>query len=87
MGRTTACTPRRRAPHGHTVFASWNGATQVVGWRVLGGSSAGALHPVANAARRGFETAIAVAGHYAIFEVQALGAGGDVVLRSSKPFS
>ena len=62
-----------------TVYASWNGATQVVAWKVLAGPSAGPLAVVATAGRSGFETPIRVAGRHATFEVQALGAGGRVI--------
>jgi hypothetical protein len=41
-----------------TVYASWNGATQVVSWRVLAGAATSALRPVAAARNRTFETAI-----------------------------
>jgi hypothetical protein len=70
-----------RSVHGKTVvYASWNGATEVRSWRVLAGTSAGHLSPVATAPRNGFETAVAVAHHgYALFEVQARGAGGEVL--------
>jgi hypothetical protein len=74
----------RRHPGASTVYASWNGATQVTGWRVLAG--AGQLRAVASAPRRGFETAITVPGRPASFEVQALGAGGRV-LGTSKAVS
>jgi hypothetical protein len=43
-----------------TVYASWNGATEVARWRVLTGPSKGALARVATSARTGFETAIVV---------------------------
>ncbi len=56
------------------VWASWNGATGVTAWRVLGGASATALRPLAVARRRGFETAITVPAR-AVVEVQALGPG------------
>ncbi len=63
------------------VYASWNGATQLAGWRVLAGASAKALRAVASAARSGFETAIPLPagtpGPYVT--VQALGAGGQVL--------
>ena len=70
------------AAHGAgTVYASWNGATLVAGWRVLAGATAHSLKPVAVAPRRGFETAIALpagsAGGY--LTVQALGAKGQVL--------
>jgi EmrB/QacA subfamily drug resistance transporter len=69
-----------------TVYASWNGATQVVSWRVLAGSGTGRLAVVKTTARSGFETAITVPRGYASFEVQALDAGGRVI-GTSRPFS
>ncbi len=66
---------------GYVVYASWNGATEVASWRVLAGSSANALVPVASAPKAGFETAIplsgAAAGRY--FAVQALASSGAVL--------
>src|SRR4029077_17900474 len=43
-----------------TVYASWNGATLVAGWRVLAGRSATRMQVVAQGPRTGFETAIEV---------------------------
>jgi hypothetical protein len=65
-----------------TVYASWNGATQVARWRVLAGASKTALKPVARAPRRGFETRIAVKTGQQYVEVQALAAGGRVLATS-----
>ena len=62
-----------------TVYASWNGATQVVSWRVLAGPSASGLAAVAASAKSGFETAIPVRQSYKTFEVQALDANGRVI--------
>jgi Arylsulfotransferase (ASST) len=62
-----------------TVYASWNGATQVASWRVLAGGSSHALAPIAAAPRGGFETAIAVPGAQAFVAVQALDASGAVL--------
>ena len=62
-----------------TVYASWNGATGVSAWRVLGGATPATLSPTATAASTGFETAIAVDNTNADFAVQALGAGGEVL--------
>jgi hypothetical protein len=63
-----------------TVYASWNGATEVASWRVLGGSAGGAPAPVASAPRTGFETAIGVAAPVGSYvEVQALDAAGAVI--------
>ncbi|HEX4108933.1 MAG TPA: MFS transporter [Solirubrobacteraceae bacterium] len=76
----------RASSGGATVYASWNGATRVVSWRVLGGTSADALAPVATAAKVGFETAIAVHGSNRTFEVQALDARRRVI-GISRPFA
>lgn len=63
-----------------TVYASWNGATDVSQWRVLGGESAASVTaPIAAAPAGGFETAIPVSGAYAYFAVQALGSTGQVL--------
>jgi hypothetical protein len=73
------------APMGATVYASWNGATEVASWRVLAGSSPSSLAAVASAPKAGFETAIAtpasVAGSYVA--VQAL-VGSGAVLGTSR---
>lgn len=69
----------KAAGAGATVYASWNGATEVSSWRVLGGASPGSLAPVASAAASGFETAIPVGGAYAYVAVQAVGGGGQVL--------
>ena len=62
-----------------TVYASWNGATQVTSWRVLAGPSPNALVPVATAADAGFETAIATPARAPYVAVQALEASGAVI--------
>jgi hypothetical protein len=74
---------------GHTtVYASWNGATQVKSWEVLsGGSGAGAKAQVIGRARRnGFETAIHVDSTASSYKVAAVDAKGHV-LGTSKAFS
>ncbi len=71
----------RRRDGKTTVYASWNGATNVASWRVMAGGST-----VATAARSGFETAIAVQSSAGTFRVQALDAHGHVV-GTSRPFS
>ncbi len=43
-----------------TLYASWNGATEVASWQVLAGPKPEELKPVGEAPRMGFETAIAV---------------------------
>ncbi len=78
-----------RRKHGRTtVYASWDGATQVVGWRVLAGSNAKHLTVVvARKAKSGFETAISLGRRsFRVYKVQALDARGHV-LGASKPFS
>ncbi len=61
------------------VYASWNGATQVASWRVLGGSSTRTLAPVASAPRGGFETTLLTPGAESYVAVQALAANGAVL--------
>ncbi len=68
-----------------TVYASWNGATQVDSWRVLAGPDANHLSVVARAAKSGFQTAIPVPQDYESFSVQALTADGRVI-GASRPF-
>jgi EmrB/QacA subfamily drug resistance transporter len=74
----------RRANGRTTVYASWNGATEVASWRVLAGPSAGRMAVVATHAKSGFETAIVLAQDYHSVQVQALGADGRV-LGASQP--
>jgi EmrB/QacA subfamily drug resistance transporter len=69
-----------------TVYASWNGATQVASWRVLAGSGEGRLAAVATHSKSGFETAIPVLQSYPSFELQALGADGRTI-GTSRPFT
>ncbi len=76
----------RQRDGGTTVYASWNGATQVVSWRVLAAVGAGRQSAIAIAAKSGFETAIPVPARYTSFKVQALGAGGHVI-GTSQPFT
>jgi len=73
----------RRSGSQTTVYASWNGATQVSSWRVLGSSGSSAPVAVARAPRAGFETAIPVAADNTRLEVQALDAHGHVLGTSS----
>jgi hypothetical protein len=66
-----------------TAWISWNGATEVVAWRVNGGPSATALSPLATVAKIGFETAIDFIGDGAMyFDVDALDATGNVIGRT-----
>ena len=48
--------PENRA----TLYASWNGATEVDAWEVMAGPKPDGLEPLGSAPRKGFETAIAL---------------------------
>jgi hypothetical protein len=60
-----------------TVYASWNGATEVASWRVL------APGKVAEHKKTGFETAIPVDRALGPARIQALDASGHVIGTSS----
>ena len=62
-----------------TVYASWNGATDVASWRVLAGASPHQLKAAGGAPRSGFETAIGLPPVGAYVQVQALSAAGAVL--------
>ncbi len=64
---------------GVTVEASWNGATDVAGWRVLSGPSPTSLAAVAGAGKTGFETTIRVPAPASYVQVQALSASGETL--------
>jgi hypothetical protein len=59
-----------------TVYVSWNGATEVVRWRVEAGNLADRLTPVATRRRTGFETAIALPATSGYLSVVALDVSG-----------
>ena len=71
------------AVSGSSVAVSWNGATNVASWQVLGGASATALAPVAKAAKAGFQTTISVPAGSAYVAVQALDSSGAVLATSA----
>jgi arylsulfotransferase ASST len=65
--------------HGQTtIYASWNGATEVKTWQVFAVNGAG-VFPVATAAKSGFETAITVPGPGGYFQAKALDSHGTVI--------
>jgi hypothetical protein len=75
----------KRSSKSVAVRVSWNGATTVASWRVLGGASASRLVPRATVARSGFETLIRYAaggGRDRTVVVEALDATGRVLGRS-----
>ena len=64
----------------YTLFASWNGATEVASWQVLAGPSAAAMTKVgAPVARTGFETSLPVQTSQPLVEVQALNSAGQAL--------
>ena len=65
-----------------TVYASWNGATDVSGWQVLAGPDPAHLSLIATATRTAFETAIPVHSSQPDFVVQALGVSGQTLATS-----
>ncbi|MGW5414198.1 arylsulfotransferase family protein [Actinomadura geliboluensis] len=58
------------------LHASWNGATGVARWRVLGGDAPAALKPVAEAAWQGLDTAVRLDPLPRFVKVEALDAHG-----------
>jgi len=64
------------------VFASWNGATNVVSWEVLGGPSATSLKPLGEVAREGFETSIPTTASQPFVAVRALDSSGKSLATS-----
>lgn len=64
---------------GVRVWVSWNGATEVAWWRVLGGSAAGRLRPLKMSRVAGFETMITLSSRPRYLAVEALGSGRRVL--------
>ena len=65
-----------------TVYASWNGATEVARWRVLSGTAPSSLRAGPTVARTDFETAIPLGGAAKLVQVEALDRSGRVIGRS-----
>ena len=79
MGRPTtkAAIAITHTPSGRTsVYASWNGATEIARWQVLGGPDASHLVPLATAAKTGFETAIPLPTSPSYLTVRAVSSSG-----------
>ena len=72
-----------RSGRGESVYASWNGATNVAAWRVLTGTSPSSLRSVVTVAKRAFEAVITIKPRRPYVAVQALDSRG-AVLASSK---
>jgi Arylsulfotransferase (ASST) len=67
---------------GATVYASWNGSTELASWTVLAGQSRSSLRAVATARKQGFETAVEVSSKGPYFAVQANDAQGKPLAKS-----
>jgi len=67
---------------GHIVYVSWNGATEVVAWRVFAGATSSALSAAATADWAEFETALTVDNAGPYFQVAALDSTGRELGRS-----
>lgn len=67
-----------------TIYASWDGATRVAAWRVLGGTSAAHLKTLAQKTKTTFETSIRLAKAAKVYKVQALDAKGHVLGTSAR---
>jgi len=65
------------------IFVSWNGATEVVAWRVDGGTRRAALEPALTRPKRGFETSLPSPRNARFAAVVALGKGGRELARSN----
>jgi hypothetical protein len=70
------------------VYASWNGATDVASWRVLGGANPASLTAQVTTPNSGFESAVTFPDTYPEHKVeyvavQALGAHGELLATSS----
>jgi len=63
---------------------SWNGATEVARWQLLAGASQDDLRPAGAAARKGFETTLAVSADAHFVAARALGPRGGT-LGESEP--
>jgi hypothetical protein len=83
---TPAVAVTHAASGAETVYASWNGATEVASWQLLAGATASTLAPVSKVNRAGFETAIPLPGSVPSIQVRALNASGKV-LGTSKVLS
>ena len=62
-----------------TVYASFNGSTQLARWQVLGGSTPTKLSVIASAGKAAFETAIKLRSSRTHLEVRALDAHGKTL--------
>jgi hypothetical protein len=69
----------RRSRGKTMVYASWNGASSVASWKVLGATGSGRMTPVAWHGTSGFETAMTAPQGYSSFQLQALDSSHRVI--------
>jgi len=67
----------------NTLYASWNGATEVRSWQLLGGPTKTELRPLLTVPKAGFETSIPLPGEATWVAVRALDRLGHSLARSS----
>jgi hypothetical protein len=73
-----------RITSGHVAaYVSWNGATDVAQWRLLGGDTKTSLAELGTSAWVDFETKLAFDGTPAFVQVQGLDASGNVIGQSA----
>ncbi len=77
--RTKPSVVVRRAAGRVTLYVSWNGATDVTKWKVLGGPGKRKLTKLKTAAHGGFETTIRFKSNRSKFEVEGLSSTGKVL--------
>ena len=65
------------------LYASWNGATEIKAWQLLGGAEQKKLKPLLTVPKTGFETAIALPSEVAWVAVRALDRLGRSMARSA----
>jgi hypothetical protein len=78
-----AVAARQTTPSKVTVYASWNGATEVASWSVLAGPDPQSLSEIASAPKHGFETTIQASTNQPYLAVRALDASGAVLATSA----
>jgi hypothetical protein len=66
-------------PGALTAYVSWNGATEVGSWELIGGGTPATLTPLASAPRTGFETALAIPKRPAFVAARAHSFTGEVL--------
>jgi len=65
-----------------TVYASWNGATEVATWRVLAGRDPDGMKPIGSVPRKGFETSVTLQTEDPYLAVRAEDGSGEELATS-----